>query len=88
MTAWWDLAHCRGNPEQWFSTDERDQLYARGICHACPVSAECRDDEDKIEVTMSPRWWYGIRAGEDPLERKHRREAAGWTVAQAGVGVR
>jgi transcription factor WhiB len=46
---------------------------AKSLCVVCPVTEECRDYIDALEVQLPVGHWFGIWAGETPTERAVRR---------------
>lgn len=56
---------------------EGDPYYsrARWVCSICPVRGECRDYADRVE--KGQRHLFGVFGGEDPFERRARREQDG-----------
>ncbi len=56
------------------------------ICARCPVIEQCRRDVDKLEAAQQFAYWYGVWAGETPLERRRRRSAQGGQLNQPHKG--
>lgn len=59
--SWMDAAACLGHdPEDWFPADRRTAARAAGICHGCPVIADC--DRAANAIPRLDRWgiWAGV----------------------------
>ena len=62
---WRQLAACKGEPEIFFSDDERSLARARSLCRGCEVRADCLE----AALAAGPNL-YGLWGGLTQAERR------------------
>jgi transcription factor WhiB len=67
-------ALCAGHshPELWFDPIHKREAVA--ICRTCPAIEPCRAFCDELEAGKPFGEWVGVWAGEDPNQRRRRRQ--------------
>ena len=78
--SWMNDAACAGMSINIFfprddEYEEHDFSTARVVCAGCPVRAECRAWNDRIETMPGNHLAFGFWGGETPKERSKRRKA-------------